>query len=112
LRDRVAQLSPIEFMPADDRRFYDRLPDCVTVYRGCGRRRVRGLPWTTDSAVAAKFARGGGFFQPPDPVIASAEIAKTALFFVCTDRRESEIVLDPYKITRLRLEQVAKADAA
>ncbi len=104
LRHRKAQRSPIEFLSAADRRFYDALPDVIAVYRGCGRRRVRGLPWTTDRAVAAKFARGGRFRAPHDPVIASAVIAKADLFFVSAARKESEAILDPYTIKRLRLE--------
>ena len=76
----------------------------LRIYRGCGRRRVRSLPWTTDRAVADKFARGGRFPQPPDPVIACAEIAKANLFFVSADRQENEVVLDPYSIKNLRLE--------
>lgn len=107
LRRRASELSPIEFMSTDDRLFYAQLPEGFTVYRRCGRRRVRSFPWTTDRGVAAYFARGGRFPQPPDPVIASAEIAKTDLFFVSVDRRESEVVIDPYRIARLCLEAVA-----
>ena len=76
----------------------------MTVYRGCGRRRVRGLPWTTDRAIAAKFAHGGRFPAPHDPVVASAVIAKADLFFVSAARKESEAILDPYAIKRLQLE--------
>jgi hypothetical protein len=61
LRQRKAELSPIGFMDPADRAFYDALPDRVTVFRGCGRRRVRGLPWATDRERAAFFARGGRF---------------------------------------------------
>jgi hypothetical protein len=104
LRQRKAELSPIGFMDPADRAFYDALPRRVTVFRGCGRRRVRGLPWTTDRERAEFFARGGRFAPPPDPVIACGEIAKADLFFVSTDRKESEVVLDPYSIKRLRLE--------
>jgi hypothetical protein len=39
-------------------------------------------------------------------VIACAEIAKADLFFVSADRKESEVILDPYLIKRLRLEAV------
>jgi hypothetical protein len=106
LRRRAAQLSPIAFMKAADRHFYASLPDRVTVFRGCGRRRVRGLPWTTDRKIAAYFGRGGRFPAPPDPVIACAEIAKADLFFVSADRKESEVIVDPYSIKRLRLEPV------
>jgi hypothetical protein len=59
LRRRVTALSPIEFMKPADSRFYDSLPDCVTVFRGCGRRRVCGLPWTSHRKIAEYFARGG-----------------------------------------------------
>jgi hypothetical protein len=104
LRQRKAALSPIGFMERADRTFYDGLPDLATVFRGCGRRRVRGLPWTTDRSVAAKFAQGGRFPTPHDPVIACAEIEKADIFFVSTGRNESEVVLDPYSIKRLRLE--------
>jgi len=104
LRQRKGELSPIGFMDPADRAFYDALPDRVTVFRGCGRRRVRALPWTTDRECAAYFARGGRFAPPPDPVIACGEIAKTNLFFVSTDREECEVVLDPYSVKGLRLE--------
>jgi hypothetical protein len=103
LRRRAAQLSPLNYLSPNDRTFYDALPDPVVVYRGSGRRRVRGLPWTTDPAVAEKFARGGRFSAPPDPVIASAAIAKSGIFFVSIARNESEAILDPYEIKRLRL---------
>ena len=109
LRRRRAQRSPIEFQNTSDRRFYDELPDVVTVYRGCGRRRIRGLPWTTNRAVANYFAGGGRFTAPPDPVIASAVIAKADIFFVSAERAESEVILDPYSIKRLRLESASDA---
>jgi hypothetical protein len=104
LRRRTAELSPIGLMNPLDRAFYEGLPDRVTVFRGCGRRRVRGLPWTTDRQIAERFARGGRFPPPPDPVVASAEIEKADLFFVSTDRKESEVILDPKLVQRLRLE--------
>jgi len=104
LRCRVAELSPIGFLSPADRDFYDALPDRMTVLRGCSRRRVRGLPWTTDRERAEFFARGGRLGRQPDPVIACAEIAKADIFFVSTGRDESEVVLDPYSIKRLRLE--------
>jgi hypothetical protein len=107
LRDRKAELSPIGFINPEDRAFYDGLPERVTVFRGCGRRRVRGMPWTTDRERAVFFARGGRFPSPPDPVIACAEVAKADLFFVSVARKESEVILDPYSIKRLRLESAS-----
>jgi hypothetical protein len=104
LKRRATELSPIGFMNSQDRAFYDQLPGRVTVFRGCSRRRVRGLPWTTDRKVAEFFARGGRLARQPDPVISSAEIAKATLFFVSVSRDQSEVVLDAYMIKRLRLE--------
>jgi hypothetical protein len=103
LRKRKAELSPIGSMNPADRDFYDRIPESVPVFRGCTRRRARGLSWTTDRERAEFFARGGRFGTQADPVIASAEIAKVDLFFVSTARKEDEVVLDPYAIRRLRL---------
>jgi hypothetical protein len=106
-RQRKTELSPIALMNPEDRAFYGSLPDRVTVLRGCSRRRVRGLPWTVDRERAEFFARGGRLGQQPDPVIARAEIAKVDIFFVSTNRVESEVVLDPYSIKCLRLESAS-----
>ena len=64
---RTADLWPLGFLETQDRHFYDSLPDRVAVYRGCGRRRVRGLPWTTDRDRASFFAGGGGSLRPATP---------------------------------------------
>ena len=109
---RAAELSPIMFMDADDRAFFDGLCEPVTVFRGCGKRHVRGMAWTTDPKIAEFFARGGRFPQPRDPVIATAEIDKSAVFFVTQSRNESEVVLDRYRVKRLRLEPFAQSEAA
>ena len=103
MRLRKVQCSPAPLMSNDDRAFFDSLPDRVKVHRGCARRRVRGLPWTTDFEQAAYFARGGRFPRQRDAVIATATVAKADIFFVSASRKESEVVLDPYAITRPRL---------
>jgi hypothetical protein len=111
MRRCAAQISAVEFMSPSDRTFYEELPNPVPVFRDCGRRRVRGLPWTTDRKIAEFFARGGRFPPPRDPVIASAKIAKAGLFIVSVSRQESEVVLDPYLIKRPRLEVALGAGA-
>jgi hypothetical protein len=85
-RQRKAELSPIGSMNPADRDFYDRIPESVPVFRGCTRRRARGLSWMMDRERAEFFARGCRFGTQADPVIASAEIAKVDLFFVSTAR--------------------------
>jgi hypothetical protein len=111
-RFRAVALSPIKFMEVDDLAFFDRLPDPVTVFRGCGKRFVRGMAWTTDRSIAEFFASGGRFPTPHHPVIATAEIEKSAIFFCVTSRNESEIVLDPHRVKRLRLEPYRPAARA
>jgi hypothetical protein len=110
-RDRLQQASPLDFMQAEDRDFFDNLPDPVTAFRGCARNGVRRMPWTTDLAVAEYFASGGRFPAPNDPVIAVAEIAKADVFFVQADRQERELVLDPYRVKRVRLDDFTPAKA-
>jgi hypothetical protein len=104
LRHRAADRPGVEFLDGDDRRFFDKLSWPLRVYRGCGRRCVRGISWTIDRERAELFARGGRFGVPRDPVVATAEVEKTDVFFVSAQRGEDEIVLDPYKVRRLRLE--------
>ncbi len=94
------QWPPISFYNADDQHFWNALPDIVTVFRGCGRRQVRGLSWTTNREIAAFFAKGGRFRPPYAPSIACATVSKSDIFFIKTSRKEAEIVLDPYKISR------------
>jgi hypothetical protein len=75
--------------------FFDALDDQVRVFRGCSRQRIKGLSWTTDETVAVGFARGHRNIPVPSPVIASALILRSKIFFVALERNESEIVLDP-----------------
>jgi hypothetical protein len=95
LRDVHSQLSPRDFMGAENGKFFDALPDLVQVYRGCAAYRTRGISWTADRDVGMKFARGIRFDNEPDRVLVEAIIPKQAIFAVFTDRKESEIVLDP-----------------
>jgi len=95
-----------EFMSSENRAFFDRLPNPVTVYRGCARYRMRGLSWTTERAVAMQFARGMRFDGEPDRVLVTAEIPKRWIFGAFIDRGESEVVLDPKRLRKIRHEVV------
>jgi hypothetical protein len=88
------------------RAFFESLPSNVKVYRGCSDNRVKGLAWTTDKSIAEGFAKGHRNIPVPNPVIASAQIAKDQIFFVAVDRSESEVVLDPTKLTGLRWKSI------
>ena len=104
LRSRSADRPGIEFLGGDDRKFFDKLSWPLRVYRGCGRRQVRGISWTVDRERAEFFARGGRFPPPRYPVIATAEIERSDIFFVSAQRNEDEIVLDPHRVRKLKLE--------
>jgi hypothetical protein len=104
LRKKQAERSAIEFMKQADREAFEAMKDPMICYRGCGKAQVRGFSWTTDRSVAEKFARGGRFPTPPTPVIASAMVKKSAIFFICNDRKESEIVVDPKRLSRPKIE--------
>lgn len=83
--------------------FYSGLPDKVTIYRGCSLKRLRGLSWTTDLAVAAGFALGHRGIATPSPVVAQAVVSKVELLCVHTGRQESEVLIDPASIAATRL---------
>lgn len=89
-----------EMHPAED------WPNLVRVWRGCSRERVRAVSWTLDKEVAAGFARGHRGISVPNPVLASAEIPKTAIFFLAHERQELEVVLDPRKLRSVFINDV------
>jgi hypothetical protein len=77
------------------KKVYDSLPGTITVYRGCDRRFVGGVSWSTKREVAEFFATGGRYGRPDDPVIVTATIPKSSpnLFYVSPG--ESEVVCLP-----------------
>jgi len=87
----------------DPRHFWAALPDIVTVYRGCSRARVLGVAWTTDRAVAERFAEGHRGIRTPNPVVASARIAKADIFATFVDRAESEVLVDPERLVDINI---------
>lgn len=81
-----------------------KLPEIVTVYRGCSRGRVRGVSWTTGRNVAERFAFGHRGIRVPNPVIASAIIPREHVFAVINNRSEKEVILDPKRLRQLKVE--------
>jgi len=63
-----------------------------------------GLSWTTNRKVAAGFAHGHRFIKMPDPVIATCLAPKWAVYGVCVDRGEDDVILDPQHVVALELE--------
>lgn len=62
------------------------------------------VTWTTDREVAASFAHGHRFIEVSAPVIASGLMPKWAVYGVCIDRGESDVILDPQYVYDLELE--------
>ena len=91
---------PVEKQPLDG------WPRRVTVWRGCTKERLYGLAWTLDKTVAEGFAHGHRNIRVPNPVLVSAEIPKTAIYFVENDRKESEVVLDPGRLRAVVIHDV------
>jgi hypothetical protein len=79
----------------EQRAAWDSLPASVKVYRGSSRERAAGISWTTCLDVAEKFVRGHRGIVVPDPVIATAHIDKTRILALITERRESEVLINP-----------------
>jgi hypothetical protein len=97
----------VEFLSAEARAAYDALPDPVKVFRGCSRERVMAVTWTTDREIATGFAHGHRLIEVSAPVITSGLVPKQAVYGVCIDRGESDVILDPQYVYDLALDAVA-----
>jgi hypothetical protein len=89
-----------DFMPDDEREFYNSLPDLIEVWRGADMSTVRNFSWTLDPVKAEFFAvqrRGPRF---PDPVIGHAFIKKSDVLVTIAGRGEKEIILDPRRLRK------------
>jgi hypothetical protein len=83
-------------------KFFERLPDRLTVYRGASRSHIKGaLSWTTDLDIARDFAYGHGGLAVPNAVIATGAVHKDELFLASDDRSEREILALP-RIVKVR----------
>jgi hypothetical protein len=82
-----------DYLGAEDRAFYDSLPQIVTVYRGQNALSPIGLSWTTNFDIAKSFALGHRGYNCPNPIIIKASVAKQNIAGAYTDREESGILL-------------------
>lgn len=80
-------------MSAEDRRTFERLPEMITIYRGCSNvDQVEAYSWTTDETMAHWFAHRK--CRTNEPVVAKMVVHKSFALAYFSDRQESEIVLD------------------
>jgi hypothetical protein len=83
---------------------------CLTVFRGAGarerRRGIYGFSWSTDPAVARKFAEHRAQ-HPPGGVVLKTLAPPEAIFLIRErdgdDYDESEVVLDPFSLTAVEV---------
>jgi hypothetical protein len=101
LRHILTRIPLKECLPDDELDWFISLPSEIAVFRGCERGRERGLAWTTDLKVALGFAQGKRC-RNRLPTLMTAVIPKEHVFGVFLDRKESEIVVDPRRLRRLR----------
>lgn len=78
----------------------------LRIWRGCSRPRVRGLSWTTDQAIAGRFAHGHRMIRVPDPVVAEATVDRSSVFVEINGRKEQEVLIDPRGLADLVVRKV------
>ena len=93
------------YIPAANRP-RDDWPKFIEVWRGCSRDHVMSVAWTLNKTVAEEYARGHRGIFMPNPVLAGAEIHKTAIYFVENEREEQEVVLDPSELRSMVIHEV------
>jgi hypothetical protein len=92
----------VAYLEGKDAEFYAGLPESFIVYRGCRPTARDGLSWTTDVDVALLFAQGHRGVTIPEGVVYRTRVDKSDIFTVMTDRDESTIVLNPYRLPCIR----------
>ena len=90
-------------LAAEERAFFDGLPEVVEVFRGASPDRKRGYAWTTDEAVAGRFAKGHRGIPVRNGTIYRATIEKARIWTVFTDRGEAEIFSALANFRRVRV---------
>jgi hypothetical protein len=84
-------------MPEEDREVFARLPDRLTIYRGCNRLNKHGLSWTLNRDVAEMFATKRNVLncntgKRVKTRIIERVIHKSEAIAYLSDRKEEEIV--------------------
>ena len=96
----------LPMMNARERRAYDKLPEEVTIYRGCDRKRLDGMSWSLKRKVAERFPFLTRY-KAEDPVLITATVLKSDVLAVFLGRKEWEIVT--FKAKRVKTEDLAGA---
>lgn len=89
---------------AEDRAFFEALPQLVPIWRGCEGGRERGMSWTANRSDALKFARGMRVSNKV-PTLVSAVIPKQHIFAVFAERGEHEVVVNFRRLRKINVER-------
>jgi hypothetical protein len=109
LRSVLGVNGPIrEMMNAEENAAYDRLPDTVTVYRGCDVAGKHGLCWSLDEEVANAFPFQTRF-KANSPILIRARAKKNRILAIKFDRNETEIIVFSPRISKVKAADEAAA---
>ena len=87
-------------MNEDDYKFYQSLPQIVTVYRGVRKRgKPDGISWTLNRDTALWFSTRFGR-RTEESTVWVAEVDKSCILAYFNDRNENEVIVDTSKIER------------
>jgi hypothetical protein len=87
------------FMTTEERRIFDRLPEEITIYRGCIKNKnERGLSWTLEYDRARWFSKRFAVDGRDVPVVLERSINKSQALGYLTGREECELVLRPSEL--------------
>lgn len=79
-------------MNADERAAFGRLPNEITLYRGCYESNMDGLSWSLDKKIAIKFPSLRRYRQDGQPLIISSKVNVRNVCALKLDRNEQEII--------------------
>jgi hypothetical protein len=109
LEDGIAG-DPLRILTELDRDFFISLPERFTIYRGCAgitwEQTAEGLCWTLKRDIADWFAERSARFNNGDPVVVSARIPKTRIYFAKAS--EHEVVVKPRRARAIKVRPVRR----
>ena len=94
-------------MNKDERGIFRKLPDPITVYRGCGAVNRLGWSWTTNRAQASWFA-DRHFVLSNVGLVLTATCPRSEALAYLNERGEDEIIADPAKLEITSERKVAR----
>jgi hypothetical protein len=94
----------LSMMKLEEQTAFAALPECLTVYRACSGRFLRGVSWSLNPDVARGFIKLGRY-RVSDPVLVTAKVQKKDVLALKLDREEEEIIT--FKARRVGKELIA-----